>query len=537
MDYLPNESAYRNWRAQRCKHLENLQNSQPPAWNILVSVVVSAKGPNSASELDVTLQSLLEQNWNNVEVSIFLGGQNSAVDKEPFSHLRGLVVCQGQEIGDLFRYGPKKFGLRGDYVLVVNSGTVFDISAFSALNRVVVERVARSKPDIVLFDYEYSSGNGQIVYPAFLPGFDPDFLENEDYIGNAALIRADLFDVLAKSATLTCVRDVLLAATKEARKLNVDHVQEILMRVRRNNVTPKKKSIASKVSAIPKTSGVAVIIPSRNKSQLLRQCVKSMMPSKLVKELIIVDNASDDPETLDLYKMLERDHGARIVEMNQPFNFSRMINLGVELSRSDVLLLLNNDIEFKKSDVLMESYEAALRPDVGIVGSKLLYPDLTIQHFGVLLEYYPNEYLIRAMHVGRGAESRSLGYLGQYAHARNFQAVTGAFMMLRREVFDKAGGFDELALPVEYNDIDFCLRVGEAGYKILCLPLQGVIHHESASRGKIDTDQVLKMRFAAQALMARRWLSKFRNDPYNHPIARLGEKAEVRFNFTGAFIG
>lgn len=546
MSYQPNEAAYRTWLEDRSRHLLALQSLAPPIWNIMISVVIAAEGDWAEADLEATLQSLHGQNWHNLEIAVAVGDRDLPdrfnEEATSFSHLRGLSIDTHLTGADVFRLGPAACGLRGEYVLIVKPGSVFDAAAFSTLNRAVVDAGGPKKLDFVLFDHEYTGQQGHETCPVFLPGFDAEFLGELDYIGGAVLIRATLLDSLVHTAALTNAREALLATAHADATLRATHIKEILMRApglpaSAAYMNSDGGQAAPKVAATPKMASIAVIIPNRNKAELLSQCVASMLPDPQVKELIIVDNASDSQDTLDLYDMLKRDHGARIVEANQPFNFSRMINLGVEAASADMLLLLNNDIEFKGKDILAKASAVASRPDVGIVGTKLLYPDGTIQHAGALLDFNPYENSVRAMHVGRGADKSSAGYLGQYCHVRQFQAVTGAFMMLRRTVFDEVGGFDEVALPVEFNDIDFCLRVGKAGYKILCLPLDGVIHHESASRGKADTPQVRHMRMSAEALMSRRWLAQFQNDPYNHPIARLGERAEVQFNFTGTFIG
>ncbi len=503
----------------------------------MFSVVVSADNLVSKSALQDTLQSLIAQDWNNLEVLVIVGGQTVTVNGANFASFRGISIAQDLTTASFFLNGPSAAGLRGDYIIQVPAGSIFEPSAFSTLNRFIGETDARRRPDFIIFDHENKGSKKGLPTPAFLPGWDPDFFEQVDYIGNAAAVRSDYFDTAAISHAPNSMRTLLLAAVRANADSRVSHIREMLLQISGGRPAISVAPHAVKPASASKKSTIAVIIPNRNKAGLLAQCVSSIAHDKLVTELIIVDNGSDDPATLKLYKKLVRSHGAKIVEINQPFNFSRMINAGVKASDSDVLLLLNNDIEFKHPGVLRQALDFAVRPEIGIVGSKLLYPDGTVQHAGVLLEYHPRECLVRAMHVGRGSAARSPGYLGQNACTRNYQAVTGAFMMIRREVFEEVGGFDEVALPIEFNDVDFCLRVREAGYKIVCLPLDGVVHHESASRGKVDSLQVQRMRLDAQALMARRWLPHFQNDPYNHPIARIGDKAEVVFNFTGEFIG
>ena len=534
--YVPNQNDYRIWREQRIKNLAENQDDRPDPWNKLISVVIDVQGNAAAGALEATLESLLNQDWHNLEITVFSGTEIGEVDPERFLKLRGIRFHRDQTISDFFHHGPDKYEIRGDYVVVATAGTIFYTSAFSALNHEIVQSSSCAEPDLVLFDHEFCGEAGdQIAYPAFLPGFDPDFLLAEDYIGRGVLLNTDLFGLMTERPNT--LRHLLIAAAKANPRLVWRHVRDVLMSVPGQLPGSESEACPLASPSIGSQKGISVIIPNKNRPELLQQCITPLVTEREIREIIIVDNASDSPKALDLYEFYKREYGTTIISMNQPFNFSRMINLGVEASSSDIVLLLNNDVQLRQPGVLGQAIAAASRPEVGIAGAKLLYPNFTVQHAGVLLDFHPLENNVRAMHVGRGADCSSRGYLGQYAHPRNYQAVTGAFMMLRRRVFDEVGGFDEVALPIEYNDIDFCLRVREAGYRILCLPLEGVFHHESSSRGKSDTPTVIAMRNAAQGLMARRWLERFQNDPYNHSVARLGERAEVQFNFSGNFIG
>jgi O-antigen biosynthesis protein len=529
---------YRSWRETRRTDLAGLTTKEKVAWNSLITVVISDCHKADPNDLSATLESLLKQNWNNVEVSLFFNGQIRTVEQHRFAKLRGLFSHKDTRLRDLFSSGPVKVGLRGEYILVAAPGTVFDVAAFDVLNRAIASSPSRNTPDILVFDYEVGSPSDATCTPVFLPGWDPDFLQDYDYLNGAVLIKSELIDRFANETGADTIQQWLTEAAGSAFNLKAIHIKEVLMSVPRAKCAhlEKRKGGLPAPSLHSGEGQFSVVIPNRNKADLLRKCVSSVVKNKMVKQLIIVDNRSDDGETLEYYENLKRYFGATVAEVNQPFNFSHMINVGVAASNEKLLLLLNNDIEFLEPSVIDTILAVALRPDVGVVGSKLHYPDLTVQHAGIVLGYHPNEFLVRAMHVGRGADVKSDGYLGQYARIRNYQAVTGALMGLRRSVFDSVGGFDEVSLPVEFNDIDFCLRVRETGLKILNLPLEGVIHHESASRGKTDSDQVQRMRLDAQMLMARRWLAQFQNDPYHHPVARLGEKPEVIFNFTSAFL-
>ncbi|MFO1206720.1 MAG: glycosyltransferase family 2 protein [Burkholderiales bacterium] len=274
-----------------------------------------------------------------------------------------------------------------------------------------------------------------------------------------------------------------------------------------------------------------MIVPNRNRPDLLTQCLKFMdLQNRFKTELIIVDNASDDPSVLALYAQLETRHGAKIVLMKQKFNFARMVNLGVAAAEAEVFLLLNNDVEITKPGLVEQLLAHALRPEVGVVGAKLLNGDGTVQHAGILLEEgHAGVQTMLALHVLRGARRSDPGYLGALSCVRNYQAVTGALMASRRKVFVEVGGFDEVHLPVEFNDVDYCLRVRRAGYRVLCLPLDGIFHRESSTRGSELSPEVARMRQAAMACMADRWREAFRHDPYRNPWAELGDVPRVCF--------
>jgi GT2 family glycosyltransferase len=135
--------------------------------------------------------------------------------------------------------------------------------------------------------------------------------------------------------------------------------------------------------------------------------------------------------------------------------------------------------------------------------------------------------------VLRGAASTADGYLYQLRTVRNYQCVTGALHMMRRDVFDRLGGFDEVAFPVEFGDVDFCLRARRAGYRVIALPLDGVVHRESSTRGRDSPPAVVAMRTAAMAAIAERWPEAVADDPCRNPWVETGEVSEARFPWSG----
>jgi GT2 family glycosyltransferase len=262
---------------------------------------------------------------------------------------------------------------------------------------------------------------------------------------------------------------------------------------------------------------VSIIIPTHNAAALLRTCVASIFARTdyAPYEIVVVNNRSDDPETVALFAELAPEPNVRVIDYDAPFNFSALNNFAVRHARGDVLCLLNNDIEVITGRWLEEMVSHALRAEIGAVGAMLYYPNLTVQHAGAVLGLggVANHAFLNHAH---GTE----GYMNRARLAQNYSAVTGACLVIRRTVFEQVGGFNETDLPVAFNDIDFCLRVGAAGYRNLWTPFAELFHHESASRGKEDTPEK-QARFEREvAYMRGTWGPVLDHDPaYNLNLA------------------
>ena len=193
-------------------------------------------------------------------------------------------------------------------------------------------------------------------------------------------------------------------------------------------------------------------------------------------ELVLVDNGSVEPETVALRRRLEA-KGARVLEHPAAFNWSAINNLAAAQCDGELLLFLNNDIEATSPGWLTALVELAQEPEVGVVGSRLTFPDGTVQHAGIVLGLGGI-----AGHLLAGLPPGQHGYFAWDAVVRPYSAVTGACMMSRREVFEALGGFDE-TLDVAFGDVDYCMRAVDAGFRVLYTPHSTLVHHESASRG------------------------------------------------------
>ncbi|MDQ6624457.1 MAG: glycosyltransferase family 2 protein [Verrucomicrobiota bacterium] len=265
---------------------------------------------------------------------------------------------------------------------------------------------------------------------------------------------------------------------------------------------------------------VSLIIPTRDRGALLRACVESIFAKTAWRnfELVLVDNETSEPQAREFLDSLGDDARVRILREPGEFNFSALNNRGVAQARGQFVCLLNNDLEVMHDDWLGEMLSQAVRPGVGAVGARLWYPNGTIQHAGVILG---------AGGIGSHAHAglkEGPGYFSRAHLVQNFSAVTAACLLTRKEIYLQLGGLDETNLPVAFNDVDFCLRLRAAGYRIVWTPFAELVHHESASRGFEDTAEKRARFLAEAAYMEKKWGAELAADPAYNPNLSLGER-------------
>ena len=263
---------------------------------------------------------------------------------------------------------------------------------------------------------------------------------------------------------------------------------------------------------------VSVIIPTRNGLKVLRPCLTSLLERTRYSdfEVLVVDNGSDEPATLQFLADLEHQGRIRVLPDPSPFNYSALNNRAVQQASGELICLLNNDIEVIDPGWLEELVVQALRPGVGAVGARLLYPNRTLQHGGVLLGVGGV-----ANHAHLGWPCDHPGYFSRAQLTQEMAAVTGACLLVRRSYYEAVGGLNEEQLQVAFNDVDFCLKLREQGLQNVYAPAARLIHHESVSRGQ-DLSPEKAARFAAEVdWMQQRWGDQLPQDPAYNPNLSL----------------
>ncbi len=259
---------------------------------------------------------------------------------------------------------------------------------------------------------------------------------------------------------------------------------------------------------------VTIIIPTRNNLALLKKCIESVRSLTSYKnfEIIVVDNGSDNSACLAYLNALAAQGAAQVIRDDRHFNYSALNNAAVRRAAGDVLCLLNDDIEVISRDWLDRMVSIAMQPMVGAVGAKLLYPDDTLQHGGVVMGLGG-----LAAHAHHRFPRLSPGYVARAALAQEFSAVTAACLVIQKRHYDAVQGLNEVDLTVAYNDIDFCLKLKHRGLKNIWTPFAELYHHESASRG-YETTPEKQARFALEgAYMKKAWPDIIAHDPAYNP--------------------
>lgn len=438
----------------------------------------------------------------------------------------------------------------GDYIVFCDHD---DVVAPNALYEIVSAINKNSDTDFIYTDEDILQ-DGIRKNPHFKPDFSPDLLTSYNYICHLVAVKRSLMQevgLLNKEFDGAQDYEFNLRATEKAK--NIVHIPKILYHWRSYEASTagnssakeyvfeagkkaieqhfKRLNIKVKVDILQEVGRykvnyeivgnpkVSIVIPNKDNKADLKKCVDSILKSTYQNyEIVIVENNSIKEETFKYYEKLQEEYSniKVVVCKIDNFNYSKINNFGVSNTTGDYIILLNNDTKILSLNWIENMLGICQREDVGVVGAKLLYPDFTVQHAGVVIGIGGI-----AGHINLNIKDEDPGYFSRAEVINNFSAVTAACLMIKKKVFYEVGGFDE-SLAVAFNDIDLCLKVRKIGKLIVYTPYAKLNHYESKTRGAEDTPEKIK-RFSNEIdIFKNKWNDILENgDPYYNINLRL----------------
>lgn len=506
----------------------SLRAQSHPSWLVtLVGSVNSSTGLHAAAQLVVQGDNRLS--YLNIH------------DASPIAAMNQLMASSG-----------------ADWAGVLRPTSILAPSALATIARAVA-----ATPDATVVysdDDRIDPDSGVRWNPFFKPDWSPDLFLALNYLGPLALFRrdraleigglreefhsAEIFDLILRLSEqpgqIVHVPEILVTTIDAAPEVdqpwhlsdwNDAQCRAVEDALRRRGIAgagerarqPGTWRVRYDIEAAP---GVTAVIPTGGKLHLLRPCLEDLLertdyPSF---EILLVDNSSDDGVERLVAEFSERhDNIRRITDNRTPFNYSALINGAIPYVTTPLILMLNDDITVIDPGWLKAMVEHGQRPEVGIVGAKLLFPDNTIQHAGVILGPFSG-----SIHIFKRLPGQQPGYFDLPDVVRNYSAVTFACALIDREVFTRIGGLDEERLPIAFNDTDFCLRAREAGFEVIYTPHAELYHHESVTKTVIANPGEI-------GYLRERWGHVIAHDPYYNPnLTRTGEDARLNMGVIGA---
>ena len=520
---------YQNWmertEPQEAELAEQRERQATWGYRPLLSIITPVYNPG-LNVLQDTVQSVLDQTYPHWELCLANASTNPEI--APL-----LAELAGQDARIRVKQLDENLGISansnralematGEFVALLDHD---DLLAPNALYEVVVALNDDPHLDLIYFDEDKISEDGTTrTAPWFKPSrWSPDYLLSTNYLMHCVLRRQLLVDVGGFDPVMDGAQDWDLSLRVMARSPKLHHIPKVFYHWRQvegsaardANAKPwayaaQERCITAHLQRLgfeeiqvsfPRlgvvrihwpTQGAkaSIIIPTKNNLGLLQACLDSILTKTTYPnyEILVVDNGSDDPE-VDIYyqTVLAQEARVRVLSYPHPFNYHSINNWGVQQSNGDVVVLLNNDTEVIEPTWLEELVGWAMRPEVGVVGAKLKRPNGLLQHVGMIVGLMGH-----ASHIFEDCEDHAYTPFGSVDSYRNYHSVTGACIAVRRTVFDEVHGLDE-AYIVGYGDIDFCLRVGEAGYRVVYTPFAELLHHEGGTRGlSLPTSDVLR---------------------------------------------
>ncbi|MGQ9368804.1 glycosyltransferase [Azospirillum sp. ST 5-10] len=525
---------------------------EPPRFSVIMPVY-----DPPAEYLDAAIRSVRAQLYPHWELCI-------ADDASPDPAIRPLLEAHAAADGRIrlvFRTANGHISAASNSALELATGSHVafldhdDLLAEDALHHMAEALARHPDAELIYSDNDTVDEHGIRFRPHFKGGWDPDLFYAQNYVTHLSVYRLDRVRALGglrEGYEGSQDWDLTLRVVEAARPDQIHHVPFLLYHWRAiagstaagaeakpycvdaavRAMTDHFARTGQAVSAVvPTTWGyrvvrplpdpaprVSVIVPTRDRMDFLGPCVEGVLAGTDYPdvELIVIDNGSREPETLAYLAALERDGRARVLRDDGPFNYAALNNAAAAIATGALLCFLNNDTEPAGRGWLAEMASQAVRPEVGAVGAKLLYRDRTVQHVGVLTGIWGI-----AAHHNVGLPREHPGYFCRSQLIHTASAVTGACLVMRKAVFEEVGGFDAENFHVNYNDVDLCLKIGAAGYRVLVDPHAELFHYESASRGIYLTPAKKALLQEEGDRLLAKWGERLADDPWYNPNQSL----------------
>jgi GT2 family glycosyltransferase len=557
------DALYDDWLEANAPSLAELDTQRATAAKLTVRPTFSVVTPvyNVPAELlERCVMSVLHQTYPHWELCL-------VDDSSTWAHIRPLLEQLAQRDQRIkVRFGEQNGGIAaasnealalagGDFVVFLDND---DELAPHALFSIAAQLQHTPDADMLYSDEDKISPEETRENPYFKPDFSPDLLLSNNYICHMLVMRRSLVEAIGRfrpGFDGAQDYDMVLRAVAHTSRERIIHIPDVLYHWRvipgstAESYHSKPKALDAtlrlldehlsktvgpdygKVQAVPASETsvvyhvryalpsqplVSIVIGTKDKADVLKACIESIERSSYEQyEIIIVDNNSTEEQTARYLASAQQcNPRVRVVVYPEPFNYSAVNNIGIRAAQGDLIVLLNNDTEVITPDWLEVMLGYALQPRIGAVGIKLLYPNNTIQHAGVILGLGGV-----AGHSHKHFPADHPGYCNLLATPRNYSAVTAACIMFRREVWREVGGLEE-QLAVAFNDVDFCLKIRAAGYDIVCVPQAVMWHHESISVGRVHLNERQMNPFEIE-YMQRTWSYLLVNDPFYNPSLTL----------------
>lgn len=499
--------------------------------------------------LHLAIKSITTQLYQNWELCIVY---DNSIDKSIIKKIKS-YHAKDKRIKILYRklYGDISIAYNnafkistGDYIAFFHQDDLLSIDAlFHIVNLINNNKNLK----FIYTDEDKIDKKGVRYDPHFKPDWSPDLLLSYNYISHLSVVRREIFCEIGgfrKKFDGARDYDLYLRITGSLDDNQIAHIPQVLYHARLHSksidndsfiksyvlnaglesIESHLKNKKIKASAeITKFNTfriryhlhsyplVSLIIPTKNGYKFLKKCIESILtktdyPSF---EIIIIDNGSDESDIKNYFEVIRKYKNIKIITDPSPFNYSQLNNRAVKYATGEIIGLINNDVEVISSSWLNEMVSYAVQTDVGAVGAKLLYPNNTIQHAGVITGIGGV-----AGHPYKHFTNKNQGYFSRAVVVQNLSAVTAACLVMKKDLFLSIGGLNEKYLKVAFNDIDICLRLRKRGYKILWTPFAELYHYESATRGSDRDSKKIKRLNKEIEYMQKKWGKSLENDPY-----------------------